>query len=71
MIPREFQGDWDSVGRWFGMELWGRGAEGSGPLRTFPWLAEGTMRGVGDRRWEPLGLNTGLVLLTVTLRHRW
>ena len=53
------------------MELWGRGAEGSGPLRTFPWLTEGTMRGVGDRRWEPLALNTGLVLLTVTLRHRW
>ena len=28
MIPREFQGDWDSVGRWFGMEL--RGEEGRG-----------------------------------------
>jgi len=56
---------------WDGAVGDGRAGEGSGSLRTFPWLAEGTMRGVGDRRWEPLGLNTGLVLLTVTLRHRW
>lgn len=53
MIPREFQGDRDNVGRWFGD---GAVGEGSGGVRTFknlPWLAEETMRGGGTGGGAP------------------
>lgn len=48
----------------------GEGEEGWGLLRTFIWSVEERVR---VEEWEvgALALNTRLVLLTVTLRHRW